>query len=298
MLQTYNARNANLIVNINGNLMPRDQAAISPFDSAVQNGDAVWEGLRLYNGRIFRLQQHLDRLRKSAAMLQYAGYPEDVYIIEQFRRTLAANNMVDGVHVRLTITRGVKYTSGLDPRINTAGCTLIILPEFKPPVYDKTGITLMTSSIRRPPANVLNQHIHSCNQLTSILAKLEANAAGADDALMLDLDGNLAETNASHVFIVKSNVVETSTTRACPEGITRSVVLELCGALSIPSRVRDISLAEVIAADEVFCTGTMGELVPVKQIDSTVYNDGQPGRMCLRLSALFHELVLRESESL
>src|ERR1700722_18521724 len=214
MLQAYNPKNANLIVNINGNLVVRDQAAISPFDSSVQNGDAVWEGLRLYNGRIFRLKQHLDRLRKSAAMLQYERYPEDDYIIEQLRRTLAANNMIDGVHIRLTISRGVKYTSGLDPRINTAGCTLIILPEFKPPVYDKTGITLMTSSIRRPPANVLNQHIHSCNQLTSIIAKLEANAAGADDAIMLDLDGNLAETNASHVFVVKGGVVETSTTRA------------------------------------------------------------------------------------
>ena len=298
MLQTYNPQNANLIVNINGKLVSRHEAAISPFDSSVQNGDAVWEGLRLYNGRIFRLQQHLDRLRKSASMLQYAGYPSDQHIVEELNRTLAANNMTDGVHVRLTITRGVKYTSGLDPRINTAGCTLIILPEFKLPVYDKKGITLITSSIRRPPANILDQHIHSCNQLTSILAKLEANAAGADDALMLDVNGNLAETNASHVFIVKDDAVETSTTQACPEGITRSVVLELCQHNSSPHCVRDIPLKDILAADEVFCTGTMGELVPVTRIDSTTFNAGRRGDMCLRLSNLFHDLVTRESESL
>ena len=236
---------------MNGKLVPRAQAAISPFDSSVQNGDAVWEGLRLYNGRIFRLQQHLDRLRKSAAMLRYEQYPDDAYIIDQLRQTLAANRMTDGVHIRLTISRGVKYTSGLDPRINTAGCTLIILPEFKPPVYDKAGIALITSSIRRPPANVLNQHIHSCNQLTSILAKLEANAAGADDTLMLDLDGYLAETNASHVFIVKNGIVATSTTRACPEGITRSTVLELCAENGIPCNECDITAPEIYGADEV-----------------------------------------------
>jgi len=298
MLQTYNPQNADLIVNINGKLVSRHEAAISPFDSSVQNGDAVWEGLRLYRGRIFRLQAHLDRLRKSASMLQYAGYPTDEYILQELNRTLAANKMTDGVHVRLTITRGVKYTSGLDPRINTAGCTLIILPEFKPPVYDKQGITLTISTIRRPSANVLNQHIHSCNQLTSILAKLEANAAGADDALMLDLDGNLAETNASHVFIVKSGVVETSTTRACPEGITRGVVLEICRSSAIPHRVRDIRIEEIHTADEVFCTGTMGELVPVTRVDSTTYNNCRPGMMCVHLSKLFRELVEHETECL
>ena len=221
MLQPHNPKNENLIVNINGQFVRRQFASVSPFDSAVQNGDAVWEGLRLYNGRIFRLQQHLDRLRYSAQLLDYKQYPTDDYLIDQLRQTLAANNMTDGVHVRLTVSRGVKYTSGMDPRINTAGCTLIILPEFKPPVYDDRGIKLITASIRRPSADVLNQHIHSCNQITSILAKLQANAAGADDALMLDGDGNLAETNATHVFVVKDGVVQTSTTRGCPEGITR-----------------------------------------------------------------------------
>jgi branched-chain amino acid aminotransferase len=291
MLQTYNAQNAHLIVNINGQLVHRDQAGVSPFDSAVQNGDAVWEGLRLYSGRIFRLQQHLNRLRLSASMLQYEGYPTDDYLIDQLRRTLGANNMSDGVHVRLTVSRGIKYTSGLDPRLNTRGCSLFILAEHKPPVYDKSGITLATVDVRRPLANVLDQHIHSCNQLTSILAKLQANQKGADDALMLDVDGYLAETNATHVFIVKGGVVETSTTRACPEGITRGAILELCQTHSIPHRIRNITPAEIAAADEVFCTGTMGELAPVKQIDGVVYNGGKPGAVCRRLSELFREMT-------
>jgi branched-chain amino acid aminotransferase len=296
MLQTYNPKNADLIVNINGRLIHRDQAGISPFDSSVQNGDAVWEGLRLYSGRIFRLHQHLDRLRKSAAALQYATYPQDQYLIDQLRRTLAANEMTDGVHLRLTVTRGIKYTSGLDPRINTLGCGMIILAEFKPPVFDHEGIRLITANVRRPFASVLDQHIHSCNQLTSILAKLEANAAGADDALLLDPNGFLAETSATHLFIVRQNRIETPTTAACPEGITRAAVLELCEKYRIPHAVRNITPAEVQGADEVFCTGTMGELTPVTQIDSTVYNNGHPGPFCQRLSSLFQELTHDDSE--
>jgi branched-chain amino acid aminotransferase len=296
MLQKYDPKNADVIVNVNGQLVHRDEARVSPFDSAVQNGDAVWEGLRLYQGRIFRLQQHLDRLRRSAAAIQYAGYPTDENLIDQLRQTLRANKMTDGVHIRLTVSRGLKYTSGLDPRINQKGCSLFILAEHKPPVYDKSGITLITAKVRRPLANVLDQHIHSCNQLTSILAKLESNAKGADDALMLDVDGFLAETNATHVFIVKAGVVETSTTRACPEGITRAAVLELCQKHNIPHRVRDITPAEIAAADEVFCTGTMGELAPVRQIDDVVYNGGNPGASCLRLSEHYRKLTLDPAE--
>ena len=291
MLQPHNPVNANLIVNINGRLVHRDEAGVSPFDSSVQNGDAVWEGLRLYRGRIFRLRQHLDRLRRSAEMLRYADFPPDEHIVEQLARTLRANAMTDGVHVRLTVSRGVKYTSGLDPRLNTTGCSLFILPEHKPPVYDKRGVALITSRHRRPLANVLDQHIHSCNQLTSILAKLEANARGADDALMLDVDGFVAETSATHLFMVTGGVVETPTTRACPEGITRAAVLELCARHGIPHRVRDIAPAELAAADEVFCTGTMGELAPVVRIDDVTYNAGKPGEMCRRLSELFGEMT-------
>ena len=278
MLQTYDPRNRDLIVNIAGTLVHRDEAGVSPFDSSVQNGDAVWEGLRLYSGRIFRLRAHLDRLRRSALALAYAEIPPHESIVDELRRTLAANDMHDGVHVRLTLSRGVKYTSGLDPRLNEAGCTLIVLAEHKPPVYDKAGIALKTAAHRRPSADVLDQTIHSCNQLTSILAKLEANAAGADDAMMLDTRGFVAETNATHLFRVEAGAVHTPTTAACPEGITRRAVLELCAAEGIEHAVRDITPAEMYRADEVFCTGTMGELAPVTAIDGRAIGDGGRGR--------------------
>ena len=296
MLQTYNEANRNLLININGELVHRDKAGISPFDSSVQNGDAVWEGLRLYEGRIFKLREHLDRLRHSAMALAYQNIPDHEQIIQEIRRTLEGNQMHDGVHIRLTLSRGVKYTSGLDPRLNTAGSTLIVLAEHKPPVYDKTGVRLKTSAHRRPPSDVLDQKIHSCNQLTSILAKLEANAAGADDALMLDTRGFVAETNATHVFLVDAGVVCTPTTGACPEGITRSTVIELCDVHSIPLHVRDITLAEVYRANEMFCTGTMGELAPVIEVDGRLIGSGTMGPTTQRLSELFCDLTARDGE--
>src|SRR5664279_381826 len=205
MLQQFNEKNRDLVVNVNGQLVHRDKAGISPFDSAVQGGDAVWEGLRVYEGRIFKLIEHLDRLRGSAVALAFAEIPSHDSIIEQIKKTLTANNMRDGCHIRLTLTRGVKITSGMDPRLNTSGPTLIVLAEHKAPVYAKTGLILITSTIRRPPPEVLDPQIHHANLLNSILAKIEANNAGADDALMLDLNGNMAETNATHIFIVRKD---------------------------------------------------------------------------------------------
>jgi branched-chain amino acid aminotransferase len=251
----------------------------------------VWEGLRLYNGRIFRLNEHLDRLRDSAIAMAFGHIPTHEAITEEIRRTLAANSMTDGVHIRLTLTRGVKYTSGMDPRLNTQGPTLIILPEHKPPVYDRGGLTLITSSIRRIPPECVDQKIHSCNLINSILAKIQANAAGADDALMLDLQGFVAETNATHIFLVKHGVVLTPRTTACPEGITRSVVLHLCQAHGIPLEVRDLTLAEVYRADEFFCTGTMGELAAVTCVDGRTIGGGEVGAMTHRLTGLFEALV-------
>jgi branched-chain amino acid aminotransferase len=296
MLQKFNEKNSDLIVNINGNLVHRVQAGISPFDSAVQGGDAVWEGLRLYNGRIFKLREHLDRLRSSALALAFTQIPTHEQIIEQIKRTLAANSMRDGVHIRLTLTRGVKITSGMDPRLNQAGPTLIVLAEHKPPVYDKGGITLITSSIRRPPPDCLDPKVHHCNLIGSILAKIEANTAGADDALMLDMRGFVSETNATHVFLVHRGVVLTSRLVACPEGITRVTVLEICNASGIPHEERDLSLTEVYRADEMFCTGTMGELVPVVQVDGRVINRGAAGPMSLRLVELFRQRTDREGD--
>ena len=294
MLQTFDERNRDLIVNINGRLVHRDEARVSPFDSVVQGGDAVWEGLRLYEGRIFRLMEHLERLRGSALALAFAEIPSAEEIVEEIRRTLAANRMTDGVHIRLTLTRGEKVTSGMDPRLNRSGPTLIILPEHKPPVYSRAGLTLITSSVRRFPPDCLDPKIHHNNLVQSILAKIEANHAGADDALMLDTRGFVAETNATHVFVVHQGRVLTPFAVACPEGITRAAVLDLCRDNGIPHAEKDLSLTEVYRADEMFTTGTMGELAGVIRVDGRTVGDGQVGPMTRRLTGLFQELTARE----
>lgn len=294
MLQQFNEKNHDLIVNISGRLVHRDEAGISPFDSAVQGGDAVWEGLRLYDGRIFKLHEHLDRLERSARALSFVEIPPREKIIEEIKRTLAANKMRDGVHVRLTLTRGVKITSGMDPRLNQSGPTLIVLAEHKAPVYAKTGLTLITSKIRRPPPEILDPQIHHANLLNSILAKIEANNAGADDALMLDLNGNVAETNATHIFIARKGELATSHVVACPEGITRATVLEICAAEKIPCTETDLKLDDVYHADEVFCTGTMGELAGVVKIDNKIISCGSVGPMTKRLSDLYLKRTANE----
>src|SRR3989454_5420225 len=270
MLQKFHQRNRDLIVNINGQLVHRDQAGISPFDSAVQGGDAVWEGLRLYKGRIFKLHEHLDRLERSARALSFAEIPPNEKIIDEIKRTLAANKMRDGVHIRFILTRGVKITSGMDPRLNQSGPTLIVLAECKAPVYAKTGLTLISSKFRRPPPEILDAQIHHANLLNSILAKIEANNAGADDALMLDTRGFVAETNATHVFIVRNGDLATSRVAACSEGITRATVIEICATEKIPCTETDLILNDVYGADEMFCTGTMGELAAVTKVDNRV----------------------------
>ena len=287
MLQKFNPKNKDLIVNINGQLVHRDKAGISPFDSAVQGGDAVWEGLRLYNGRIFKLHEHLDRLERSAHALSIVDLPPREKIIEELKRTVAANKMRDGVHIRLTLTRGVKITSGMDPRLNQSGATLIVLAEHKAPVYSKEGLKLITASVRRPPPDVLDAQIHHANLLNSILAKIEANNAGADDALMLDMNGFIAETNATNVFIVRKGDLATSKTVACPEGITRATVIEICAAEKIRCVEADLTPVDAYGADEMFCTGTMGELAGVVKIDNRDIGDGQVGQMTKRLSELF-----------
>jgi branched-chain amino acid aminotransferase len=294
MLQSFDERNRDLLVNINGKLVHRDAAGISPFDSAVQGGDAVWEGLRLYQGRIFKLREHLARLRGSALALAFTEIPTDEQITDQIRQTLQANRMQDGVHIRLTLTRGVKITSGMDPRLNQSGPTLIVLAEHKAPVYSRAGIRLITSGVRRPAPDSMDPKIHHCNLIPSILAKIQANAAGADDALMLDARGFVAETNATHIFIVTGGAVWTSYTVACPEGITRSTVLEICREHAIPGGEKDLSLTELYRADEMFCTGTMGELAPVTNLDGRSVGSGAPGPVTRRLTELFRELTKSE----
>ena len=295
MLQKFDERNRDLIVNVGGRLSHRDEAGVSPFDSVVQGGDAVWEGLRLTNGRIFALEEHLARLRRSAHALGFASVPPDESVIAEIRRTLAANSMVSGVHIRLTLTRGVKATSGMDPRLNVSGPTLIVLAEFKDPVYDQSGIRLITSSVRRHAPDSLDPKIHHNNLLTSILAKIEANVAGADDAVMLDNRGFIAETNATHLFMMLPGVagptLATPTTVACPEGITRATVLRLAAAAGIPSAEGDYTLPQLYNASEAFVTGTMGGLAPVVSVDGRAVGDGSIGPVTKQLTELHANLT-------
>jgi branched-chain amino acid aminotransferase len=291
LLQKFDERNRDLVVNVNGRLVPRGEAGVSPFDSVVQGGDAVWEGLRLYQGRIFRLEQHLDRLVNSAKALAFEVIPTRDSIVNEIRRTLAANRMFDGVHIRLTLTRGVKITSGMDPRLNQSGPTLIVLAEYKAPVYARDGLSLVTSSVRRFPPDCLDPKIHHNNLIQSILAKIEANVAGADDALMLDTRGFVAETNATHVFVVQRGRLRTPRLVACPEGITRQAVLDLCLAHGIACEECDLTQAEVYRADEAFCSGTMGELAAVTRVDGRTIGNGRPGPLTTRLSDLFRDLT-------
>jgi branched-chain amino acid aminotransferase len=309
MLQKFDERNRDLIVNVGGRLSHRGDAGVSPFDSVVQGGDAVWEGLRLTNGRIFALEEHLARLRRSAHALGFASVPPDSSIIEEIRRTLAANSMVTGVHIRLTLTRGVKITSGMDPRLNVFGPTLIVLAEFKDPVYDRSGIRLVTSSVRRHAPDSLDPKIHHNNLLTSILAKIEANVAGADDAVMLDHRGFIAETNATHLFMVlpgnahdpsggpgggpplAAATLATPTTAACPEGITRATVLRLASSSGIACTEGDYTLPQLYNAAEVFVTGTMGGLAPVVSVDGRSIGDGSIGPVTKHLTELYANLT-------
>lgn len=291
-------RNADIVVHVDGRLVPRAEAKVSVFDSVVQGGDAVWEGLRVYGGRIFALDRHLDRLFASAHSLRFEGAPSREVVRDAVVETLVANDMYDEAHVRLTLTRGPKVTSGMSPTFNRAGCTLIVLAEWKAPVYGDSPIRLITSSIRRNSPATLDSKIHHNNLLNNILAKIEADLAGVDDALMLDLNGFIAETNATNVFLVRAGTLVTPTADACLPGITRGIVLELAADAGIPTEVRNVSLAEVYSADEMFTTGTMGELAPVAEVDGRTIADGKIGPVTSRLRGLHRNRALTDGEAL
>ncbi len=266
MQQQFNTKNNDIQIWVKDRLWPRAEAKVSVFDSAVQGGDAVWEGIRIYDGRIFCLDRHLERMQNSAHALGFANVPSNEFITDAIRQTLRANGMYDGAHIRLTLTRGEKTTSGMDPRLNQFGCTLIVLAEWKPPVYPPS-IKLITSSIRRNNPMFLDSKIHHNNLLNNILAKIEANYAGADEAIMLDSNGFVAETNSVNIFCIRNGQVLSPTPDACLPGITRGLVIEICKENGIPVLERNLSITEFYTADEVFCTGTMGELTRVSEID-------------------------------
>ncbi len=291
-------RNADIEIWVGDRLRPRSEAKVSVFDSVVQGGDAVWEGIRVYDGRIFQLDAHLDRLHASAHALAFIKVPSKAEIKKAIFATLEANGMRDETHIRLTLTRGPKVTSGMTPAANRLGPCLIVLAEWKKPVYDADGIRLITSSGRRNSPQTLDSKIHHNNLLNNILAKIEANVAGVDDALMLDLHGFVSETNATNVFVVRRGQLLTPHADSCLPGITRAVVLGLGRDDGIEAAERNISLAEVYTADEVFTTGTMGELSPVLEVDGRRIGDGVVGPMTRRLQELFEKKTAAEGEAL
>jgi branched-chain amino acid aminotransferase len=295
MQQQFDKRNADIKIFVGGKLYPRNEAKVSVFDSSVQGGDAVWEGLRLYNGRIFKLEEHLSRLQASAKTLAFADVPSKQYIHAAIAQTLHSNKMHTDTHVRLTLTRGEKITSGMDPRLNQKGSCLIVLAEFKPPVYDNAkGVKLITSHIRRNSPSYLDSKIHHNNLLNNILAKIEANYCGADDAIMLDNNGFVAETNACNIFIVKNETVYTPYADACLPGITRSVVIDLCKKLDVTIIEKNISIAEFYNADEVFTSGTMGELTPVNEIDGRIIENKSSSQIREKIYAAYKALTEKE----
>jgi len=297
MLQQYNPANENIYVFIKNKLYPRREAKISVFDSAVQGGDAVWEGLRVYDNKIFCLTEHINRLQASAKTLAFADIPTKAFIKDAIRQTLDANKMVTDVHIRLTLTRGEKITSGMDPRLNQHGSCLIVLAEHKPPVYDNAaGINLITSHIRRNSPMHLDSKIHHNNLLNNILAKIEANYSHADDAIMLDNLGFVAETNACNIFMVKNGVLLTPNADACLTGITRQKIINIVKALNIEVIERNISLSEFYNADEVFTTGTMGELTPVHEMDGRIIENKAGSEVRKQLYAAFREKIKEEAE--
>ena len=292
MLQKYNAKNADIKVHVGGKLVSRDDAKISVFDSSVQGGDAVWEGLRVYEHGVFCLDKHLARLHDSAKALSFDHIPSKEEIRNAIFSTLEANGMRNDTHIRLTLTRGEKVTSGMDPRLNTKGSCLIVLAEWKPLVFDNDkGIRVITSSQRRNGPQFLDSKIHHNNLLNNIIAKIQANVAGVDGALMLDQFGFVAELNDTNVFTVRNGEVFTPFADACLHGITRGLVMGLCHASGIKCTEKNLSLTEFYAADEVFASGTMGELTPITEIDGRNISNLSGKSVVKDLQRIFRESI-------
>ena len=287
-------RNASVLINVNGELKPRDQATVSVFDSGFMLGDGVWEGLRVHQGRLAFLDRHIDRLFEGAkAIAMDVGLTRDE-LTRRLYDTLDANGMEEGVHVRLMVTRGVRSTPYQDPRVVVSPATIVIIPEYKEPdpaVYQR-GLKLFTVHVRRGDPAVQDQKLNSHSKLNCILASIQATQAGADEALMLDPHGFVATCNSTHFFIVRKGEVWTSSGKYCLGGITRSVVLEICREAGIPAYEKDFSLTDVYGADEAFVTGTFAGVVPVREIDGRVPECR--GALVGRLQQLYRERVERD----
>lgn len=291
-------RNLDLLVYVGGTLVERANAKVSVFDSVVQGGDAVWEGLRVYKGRIAALDGHLERMQRSAKALAFELVPTSAEIRDAVFQTLQANGMQDEAHIRLTLTRGEKTTSGMNPKFNQSGCTLIVLAEWKPPVYSDNGIRVVSASTRRNTPECLDSKIHHNNLLNNILASIEANVAGVDCAIMLDVNGFVSETNDTNIFLVSDGIVRTPHADSCLPGLTRRMILDICAEQDMAAEERNISLTEIYTADEVFTSGTMGELTPVLEADGRVIGEGVVGAVTKKLQTLHREFAYQHGSPL
>jgi branched-chain amino acid aminotransferase len=287
-------RNASILININGELKPRSEAVVSVFDSGFMLGDGVWEGLRIHRGKAAFLDRHLDRLFEGAkAIAMDIGLSREE-LTKRLYETLDANQMSEGVHVRLMVTRGVRSTPYQDPRVIVSGATIVIIPEYKEPdpaIYER-GLKLFTVHVRRGDPAVQDQKINSHSKLNCILASIQATQAGADEALMLDPHGFVATCNSTHFFIVRRGEVWTSSGKYCLGGITRGVALEVARDASIPAIEKDFSLTDVYGAEEAFVTGTFAGIVPVREVDGRKLTCRGP--MVERLQELYAERVERD----
>lgn len=294
---THNAiddpRNESIKISINGELFDRKEAKISVFDSGYLVGDGVWEALRLHNGVLVFLEDHLARLWESAAAVGMSLPWTKEELTSQIWDVLKANDMNDGVHVRTMVTRGIKKTPSQDPRLTISGPNVVIIPEFKTASEDSKdkGITLFTSTIRRGSPDYLDPRLNCHSKLHEVQALIQAIEAGADEALMLDVNGFVSTCNATNFFIVRGDEVWTSTSKYCMNGITRAKVIEACNKHDIICKEKDFSLFDVYGADEAFVTGTFGGLTPVTKIDGRQIGQGNFGKTTKRLSGLYKDLI-------
>ena len=300
---THNAiddsRNDNIKIFINGELLPRKEAKISVFDSGYLVGDGIWEALRLHHGVLVFLDNHLDRMWQSAATVgMKMGFSKEG-LVENIWKTIKANDMYDNVHVRVMVTRGFKKTPSQDPRLTISGPNVVIIAEHKlaSPESQNKGITLFTSTIRRGSPDYLDPRLNCHSKLHEVQALVQAIEAGADEALMLDVNGFVSTCNATNFFIIKNEEVWTSTGQYCMNGITRAKVLEVCNRNNILHFEKNFSLFDVYGADEAFVTGTFGGLTPVTKIDGRVIGTGMHGSFTKKLSELYNELIASEIKS-
>ena len=289
-------RNADIIIDINGEFFAREQAQVSVFDSGFVLGDGIWEGLRVHQGKIAFLDQHLDRLYEGAKALDMEMEVSATLLRQRLYRLLEKNSMREGVHIRLMVSRGIKATPYQDPRITITPPTIVIIPEYKTalPETAHKGIKLFTVHVRRGYPDVQDPKLNSHSKLNCITACIQAAKAGADEALMLDPHGFVATCNSTHFFIVRKGQVWTSSGDYCLGGITRGNVIALCEQNQIPVQQKNFSLIDVYGAEEAFVTGTFAGLAPVREVDGRIIGAGERGPMVEKLQQLYLEMLEQE----